>query len=196
MPSCRHVPSLHLVSTLLNNDVIMKKKWSRVSHKTLTLSTDESQSRGRTSIDPKSSCWTPCILDIGSTTVHDASIGSAMVPIHVSQLIGQMRGTSHESQTIWVGCMLGHRQEKVNHSSCSYAIGEGEPLILCMSIVGEGEPLNLHTCVCNRRGRWTTHPTHMSTIKGYHRGRWTTYPTHMSTIKGYHRGKVNHSPCT
>ena len=102
MSSCHHVPPLHLISTLLNTDVIMKKNWSSVSHKTLPLSTDKSQSRGRTPIrfDPIwSSCWTPCILDIGSTTVHDVSIGSAMVPIHFSQLIGHMRGTSHDS---WV----------------------------------------------------------------------------------------------
>lgn len=42
MPSCRHVPSLHLISTLLNTNVTMKKNWLRVSHKTLPLSTNQS----------------------------------------------------------------------------------------------------------------------------------------------------------
>ena len=37
---------------------------------------------------------------------NDASIDSTtMVPILISLLIDQMRGTSHESQTAWVGCL-------------------------------------------------------------------------------------------
>ena len=119
IPSCHHVLSLHIILTLLNIDVIMKKNQLRVSHKTLPLSTDRSRSRGRTPIrlDPISSCWTPCILDIGSTTVADASIGSAMVPNHFSQLIGQMRGTSHVSWTTWVGWCKNTNRERIYHSA-------------------------------------------------------------------------------
>ena len=47
--------------------------------------------------------------------VHDASICSTMVPILISLLIGQMRGTSHESHTAWVGCLS---RRRMNHSSC------------------------------------------------------------------------------
>ena len=73
---------------------------------------------------------------IESTAVHNTSIGSAMASILISQLIGQMRGTSHESRTTWVGCMLG-----------AY-IGEGEPSRISTNkegIIGEEEPFTLYT---------------------------------------------------
>src|ERR1700733_12062244 len=38
-----------------------------------------------------------------------------MVPILISLLIDQMRGTSHESQTAWVGCL-----DKRNNQSCPH----------------------------------------------------------------------------
>ena len=37
-----------------------------------------------------------------------------MVSIHISQLIGQMRDTSHESETPWVGCIWGKDQIEGN----------------------------------------------------------------------------------
>ena len=40
-----------------------------------------------------------------------------MVPILIFLLIGQMRGTSHESQTAWIGCL---DRRRMNHSSCSH----------------------------------------------------------------------------
>ena len=52
---------------------------------------------------------------IGSTTVHDAFIGSAMVPNHFSQIIGHMRGTSHVSRTTWVGCCRNTSRERIYH---------------------------------------------------------------------------------
>ena len=66
-------------------------------------------------LDPKSRCCTRAILDIESTTIFDASIGLAMVSIHISHLIDQMRGTSHESETPWVGCVRGTDQREANH---------------------------------------------------------------------------------
>ena len=38
-----------------------------------------------------------------------------MVLILISLLISQMRGTSHESQTAWVGCL---NKRRMDHSSC------------------------------------------------------------------------------
>ena len=52
---------------------------------------------------------------IGSTTVCDASIGSAMVPNHFSQIIGHMRGTSHVSRTTWVGFCRNTSMERIYH---------------------------------------------------------------------------------
>ena len=204
-----------------------------------------------------------------------------MVSILISQIIGQMRGTSHESQTSWVRWCRNTSRERVyqifliitcrerrNHIlkthitiTCRERInhllhtcktpreGKKEPCATCMqsnnsrkdpthgqrmdhippicqpSIVGnehltcgekdepcptnmsttrclnasligvptgEGEPLILLIC---RRGRWTTHPMHISSYVGegepltLHtcfkcRGRWTTYPTHMSVVTG------------
>jgi len=131
IPSCHHVPSL---SSLLYSI----EPWSNNEEEAI-----ESESEDLTTLhwqksvhDPRSSCWTPCILVIGSTEVHNASISIAMVPNHFSQLLSQMRGISHESQTPWVGCVLGHQQEKVNHS----------PYIHVFTIIGEGEQFTLHTC--------------------------------------------------
>lgn len=75
-----------------------------------------------------------------------------------------MRGTSQESWTTWVGCMVGHSQEKVNHSSWSYAIEERDH--------------SSYAYIISYRGRWTTHPMLSYIIIGYHRGRWTTLPIH------------------
>jgi len=94
---------------------------SRVCHTTLT--------------DPKSvpikrECLIPLLLTqiqfqlipyhighprIGSMLVHDVSIGSTIVPILISPVIGQIRGTSHESQTPWVECLS---RRRMNYSSC------------------------------------------------------------------------------
>jgi len=52
---------------------------------------------------------------VGSVVVHDVFIGSNMVPILISLLIGHMRGTSHESETAWVVCLS---RRRMNHSSC------------------------------------------------------------------------------
>jgi len=40
---------------------------------------------------------------------------SAMVPIHFSQLIGEMRGTSHVSWTTWVGSYKINIMESIYH---------------------------------------------------------------------------------
>ena len=75
-----------------------------------------SQFRGKNLIilDPRSRCWTRAILDIESTQISDVSIGLAMVSIHISHLIGQMTGTSHESKTPWARCVQGIDQREAN----------------------------------------------------------------------------------
>ena len=50
-----------------------------------------------------------------------------MVSILISQLIGQMRGTSHESQTTWVGCMWDIDQERVNQINI-ITLGNNTPI--------------------------------------------------------------------
>ena len=107
MPSCCHVRYLYLISTLLNTDIDNEEEsidselqdlttlhWQKLVHITMW--------KTEIRVDLKwSSLLNINILDKGSMTVRDASIDSAMVPIHFSQLIGQMRGTSHVSPTTW-----------------------------------------------------------------------------------------------
>ena len=46
--------------------------------------------------------------------ISNVCISLAMVSIHISHLIGQMRDTSHEFETPWVGCIWGKDQIEVN----------------------------------------------------------------------------------
>ena len=89
-----------------------RESYTNLKLVSLTRSQLEVQNLAR--LDPRSSGWTRAILDIESTTIYDASIGLAMVSIHIFHLIGQTRGTSHEFETPWVGCIRGIDQREVN----------------------------------------------------------------------------------
>ena len=101
-------------------------KESHTNPKLVYLTRSQLEVRNLAKLDPRSSGWTCAILYIESTEISYASIGLAMVSIHISHLIGQMRGTSHESETPWVGCIRAIDHERRFNSINSIIIMVGQ----------------------------------------------------------------------
>ena len=121
---------------------------------------------------------------IGSTTIRDAFISSAMVPNHFSQIVGHMRGTSHVSQTTWVGCCRNTSRERIYH--ILHAITHRERRIhilqphitvICREMMNH--ILQTHiTTICRER---MDHLLHWCKTSSVGKGR-TTFYMHVKTL--------------
>ena len=132
----------------------MDSRESYTNPKLVSLTQSQLEVRNLAKIDPRSSGWTRAILDIESTSISYASIGLAMVSIHISHLIGQMRGTSHESETPWVGCIRGTRSKRGKptqyHHGGAEAHQQGLASLALWLLIAPRSPWSSHSSSSNK----------------------------------------------